>query len=662
MSRPSPKKKPGKLDSSPSSAPAKGERNLIFKVLLILLSGLFVYAPVFHGGWLWDDDQEITANAILPDPQGLAKIWIDVNAMEKTPASLGDTPFPGKAALERLLSFLPAQGADYFPLKTTVQWLLYRVFQTNQTGWHLTNIALHLVNAFLIWALFRRLGIREAWIGGLLFAIHPILVESVAWVSELKNTLSLPFLILAMLAYINFEERGSRRDLIFAVLAYLASILCKTSVVMFPFVILLYGWWRSVGNRTPADRLVPVESSNPFFAWLLAWVNAVPRRTVLASIPFFLISLILGLITIHFQHGRAIGTETIPVGGLLSRTATAGMAVFFYLYKTVLPFHLLPIYSRWEVDPPQLWQLLTWPAFAAMLCYFWTKRATWGRHVLLGVGFFFLTVFPTLGFVTMSYMRITWVADHFVYLPAIGIIGLMTVAVDKIYDAERPRKFFLGVGVFIFAVFVFESHRYAGIFFNEERMWTYTLKSNPDAWQAHSRLGKVMIETNRYDQAFFHISESVRLRPDLAETHNNYGAMLEKKGDLEGALAQLREANRIAPDIIIYKINLGSLLVRMGRHAEGRELYEELLKIEPGNPTFMCNLGVALYFLNRNDEAIVQFQNALKIKPDLKDAKENLAAALKKRDGNSTGPAPAPLAPSGTDILGGTSSIKLFGN
>lgn len=626
MSRISSKKKSGGVDKSQSgkgqvaSAP-QPERNLIFKILLILLAGLFVYAPVFHADWLWDDDQEVTASVILPDPGALPKIWAG------------------------------SEGADYFPLKTSVQWVLYRFIGTDRTGWHMANIILHLVNALLVWKLLRRLGIRQGWIGGLLFVVHPILVESVAWVSELKNTLSLPFLLLSMLAFINYEERQKPSHLALSAVFYLAAILCKTSVVMFPCVLLLYGWWKSM-------EAVPEKPWKWSFPPPLERSNAL-GRAVWGSIPFFLISLIFGLLTIYFQHERAIGTETIPVGGMISRAATAGMAIWFYLYKCILPFNLLPIYPRWEVDPPAWYQFLAWPAIIGLLLWLWSKRNSWGRHALFGLGFFLINLFPVMGFIKMSYMRITWVADHFLYLPVLGLIGLAAGLADRYYDPEKPKKWVVVIGLAVFVVFTFESHRYANVFFNEEQMWSYTLKANPDAWQAHSRLGKVMIDQGNNNKAFYHIGESVRLRPDLAETHNNYGAMLEKKGEPEKALEQLREAVRIAPTIKIYSINLGSLLVRSGKYEEGEKVYEGLLKDDPDNPTFLCNRGVARYFLGRNDEAIADFQKALSVNPDLKDAKENLAAALKKKNAPEVQPVPAQQ---GQGLINSRENIKLFGN
>jgi tetratricopeptide (TPR) repeat protein len=634
MSRVPPKKKNLKPEAPPApaaaaeAAPGSFEMRLL-KGLLIVLAGLFVYAPAFHGGWLWDDDQEITANAVLPDPAGLVKIW------------KGET------------------GADYFPLKATVQWVYFRAFGTNNTAWHLLNVVLHLANALLVWKLLSRLGIRQAWLGGLIFAIHPILVESVAWVSELKNTLSLPFLLLAMLSWINFDERGKPGDYLSTLLFYAAAILCKTSVVMFPFVLLLYSWWRSLQPHLAQGAFRPNSVLREIEETLQRIIPGKLWRALLASLPFFLISLVMGLLTIYFQHGRAIGSETIPVGGLLSRTEIAGVSVWFYLYKTILPFGLLPIYPRWQ---PGAWMLLSWPLLLALLVWLWTKRRTWGAHALLGIGFFLINLFPILGFIKMSYMRITWAADHFLYLPALGLIGLAAAGLGLIYDraSRHNQPLLAGLGAILFTGLAVMGHSYAGVFANEYEMWTHTLKSNPNAWQAHSRLGKVMLERGANDAAFYHIGESVRLRPDLAETHNNFGAMLEKKGDMEGAVKHLRMAVERAPDIHIYKINLGSLLVRLGKYGEGRAVYTELLKADPNNPTFLCNLGVAQYFLGENDDAIESFQAALKIQPNLKDAQENLQQALKKRYGSAP-PSPS-LAPPAPGILGGDSSIKLFGN
>ena len=582
---------------------------ILFQACLIILCGLFIYSPVFHGGWLWDDDQEITENKALPDPVGLIRIW------------KGET------------------GADYLPLKSTVQWLLFRVLPTgadgkiDPTGYHLVNVGLHVLAALLVWRLLWRLGLRGAWLGGLLFAIHPLMVESVAWVSELKNTLSMVLLLLSMLTYLRYDERGRTGELVLAVVLFLAARLSKASVLMFPVTILLYAWWKR---------------------------GVVGRRDLLVSAPFFLISAVLAFVTIKFQWDRAIAAEVIPVGGLVSRAATVGLSILFYLSKAVLPIGLIPIYPKWAV-PPEWWQFLPWVLIVGGLVFLWTRRKTWGRGVLFGLGFFLISVFPVIGFIKMSYMRITWTSDHLVYLPMLGLIGLAAGAIGEWYArADGRKKRVIGGGVVVMCgLLIAQSHRYAGAFANEYEMWTYTLKYNPNAWQAHSRLGKVLNDTGRYPEAFYHIEQSERLRPDLAETHNNYAAMLERKGELEEATKHFRIASQIAPDVATYQINYTTFLMRTEQYEEARTVFESLLKREPDNPTYLCNYGCALYRLEHNDEAIAEFRRALEVAPNLRDAQINLQEATRKKKEMEKDGAARPAAAPGGGLLE-ANQIKLF--
>ena len=304
-------------------SPPRGTGGWWWQAALILLVGWWAFAPAFHGGWLWDDPLEITDNPELRDLDGLRNAW-----------------------------FAP-MTSDYFPLKTTVQWVLWRCWHDQPAGYHLTSAGLHLLSALLLWHLFKKLGIRLAWFGGLLFALHPVTVESVAWIAELKNTLSLPLLLLAMCAWIDYDNQGRRSDHLRAVLFFLAAMLCKSAVVMFPAVLLLYAWWKR-GRITWKDFK--------------------------ASAAFFAISLILGLVTVWFQSHRAINWVVIPIGGFLSRLACAGLALSFYSAKAVLPARLIPIYPQWVVNPPAPVQFLPWLGLGAVGWVLWKNRTGWGRH------------------------------------------------------------------------------------------------------------------------------------------------------------------------------------------------------------------------------------------------------------------------------------------
>ncbi len=601
----------------------------IFKVLLIIMSCLFVYSPVFHGDWLWDDDSEITAHAALRHVEGLGKIWTAQSSV------------------------------DFLPLKSTFQWFFFRFAGANPVWWHLLNVSLQIVNSLLVWKLTQRLGVRQAWIAGILFAIHPLAVCSVAWISELKNTLSLPLLILSMLFYLAYDERQRPKDLIFSVLLFLAALLTKASGVMFPFVILLYTWWKRMGDPSPG-RSPAGEKSARLPA--IDWLEQMPWRGILSSAPFFLISLCVGLATIYFQHSRAIGPEVIPLGGLLPRIALSGEAAWFYLYKAVMPFRLLPNYPRWAIDPPSLVQLLAWPAMIGLMVFFWTRRRTWGRHAMLGVGFFLINLVPVLGFIRISYMRITWVSDHFAYISLIGIVGLAAASAGKCYEVAEPhlKPWLRGAVIAIFAIFTMESHRYAGVFLNEETMWTFTLSRNPDAWQAHSRLSAVMMKKGNFGAAFFHSGEALRLRPDLPETHNNYASALAEKGEFEEALANQQLAVELAPDSAFLKMNLANLLARAGRRDEAKKIFGQLLEMAPNEPMFLCNYGVALFFEGRADEALPYFEKAVAINPNMELAQSNLAAIKAYLNRGGAANVNAPDRSHGIQFFNSDSPIQFF--
>lgn len=627
-------------------------RDTLLHAAIIVLAVLWIYSPVYHPffppDWLWDDDQLLTANATVQSttPEALAKLWFNPD------------------------------GADYFPLSYTALWMQWPLFNMWPTGYHLTTVLLHIAGSLLLWRLFNVMKLPGAWLGAALFAVHPVCVESVAWVSELKNTLSLPLFLLSAIAYIRYDDVAPHGSLLdptpdesagdleapaptvssvgldsnyaAAIAFFLLAMFAKTSVVMMPVAILLYAWWKR---------------------------GRVTERDVIRSAPFFLISLILGIITIYYQHGRAIGQETIIVGGPDSRIATAGMSILFYLKLIFWPVHLLPIYPKWEVDPPKVWQFLPWPIIAFVAWWLWQKRATWGRHVLFALGFFLLMVLPVLGFITISYMRITWAADHFIYLPMISIVGLVAVGITTWYGrmstGERPAL--VAATAAVLGLLALGSFRYAGAWVNEDALWTHTLMYNENAWQAHNRLGAKKFSRGHVDDlppnalpnqfssglrraiesrgAFHHFTRSTALRPDLGETHNNLGTALSARAQMAGqrgdqaaakqlmdkAIEQFAEACRVTPHVPAIHVNLANALAASGRFDEAAKKYRELLDQAPDNAALWNNYGVALFKKGDKAPAIEAFRKALSIDPNLKDAKESLAVA--------TGQAEAPQQP-----------------
>jgi tetratricopeptide (TPR) repeat protein len=561
----------------PNSIPAcrakgwHGNVGVCLKVALLLLAGWFVYSPAMHGSWLWDDQAEISQNPEILDPAGYWKIWVQ------------------------------SANTDFFPLKSTVIWLQWRLWQDHTLGYHLTTVGLHLLSAFLLWRLFRKLGLRLAWFGALLFVVHPIMVGSVAWIAELKNTLSLPPLLLAASAYVDFDERRQWRYLALSACLFLAAMLCKTSVVMFPVVLLLYGWWKR-GRISWGD-----------------WK---------ASGVFFAISLGLGLVTIWFQHERAIAGTVIASGGFFSRLACAGLAIAFYFGKGIFPVGLLPLYPRWTVDPPSLLQFLPWLGLGLVLYWFWTRRAAWGRHALFGLGFFLVNLAPVLGFIPMSYLRYTWVADHFVYLPLIGLIGLATAGAGRLAASltGSTRLYAMAGGIVLLGLLAGESRRYAANFQSEETLWSYTLKRNPTAWLAHNNLGSALLNQGQLPEAIAHFDAAVQLKPDYAPAYNNLGIAYYRLGRPAESMEYFRRALGFQSNFAEAHLNLGNTLVQAGRLPEAMEQYRQAIRLTPILAEAHNNLGNALYMADQPTEAIAEFQQAIRIKPDYAEAHENLGS------------------------------------
>ena len=593
----------------------------LLRLAVLILAVLWVYSPVTHpvfpADWLWDDDQLLTANATVQSttPSALTKLWFNPD------------------------------GADYFPLSYTALWAQWAAFGPWPTGYHVVTVLLHLAAAVLLWRLLVVMRVPGAWLASMIFAIHPACVESVAWVSELKNTLSLPLFLLAAIHFVRFDELAgddatpltgpdappsALRHYALALGFFLLAMFAKTSVVMFPVVLLLHAWWKRDG---------------------------ISARTVILSAPFFLISLVLGLITVSYQWSRAIAGEVIPVGGIASRIATAGMSILWYVRIIFWPVNLLPIYPRWEVDPPQAWQFLAWPVIAAAGWLFWSNRSAawppnWGRHALFACGFFLLMVAPVLGFVTIAYMRITWAADHFIYLPMISIIALVAagVAVASRGAAHALRPAWVVGGAAALALLGVLAFRYAAVWVNEDELWTHTLAINESAWQAHNRLGARKFARGHVDDrdpkggirglgALHHFTRSTALRPDLGETHNNLGTALSAKGRVGEAIDQFAEAARVSPQIPLIRVNLANALASAGRFAEADEHYRLLLDTQPDNAALLTNYGVCRYRQGHRDEAITMFERALAIAPDLTAARESLAIA------RGESPDPAAAAP-----------------
>src|SRR5437660_967288 len=301
-------------------------RRLVAAAAIIVGAVLLVYLPALRAGFVWDDEQLITSNPLLRTFSGLIEIW-----------SGGRT-------------------ADYFPITNTAFWIEYHLFGDNPLGYHALNILLQAADAVLVWLVLRRLQTPGAWFAGLIFGIHPIHVESVAWISELKNVLAMFFVLVSIFCFLATEEKrlpGAFTEYIASLVFFLLALLSKTQAVFLPVVLLLCAWWRG---------------------WLSETAKSMSfRREVIRTFPFFLIAAVFSLVTIWFQN-RGIGDEEIVIGSLIRRLANAGMAVWWYAGKVFVPVRLMSIYPKWRFDAPQLLEWVPLIALLSLLAIFWLWR------------------------------------------------------------------------------------------------------------------------------------------------------------------------------------------------------------------------------------------------------------------------------------------------
>jgi len=548
------------------------------QVTIIVAAVLWIFWPALHGDWLWDDGLYLTNNPLLHDPNRLWKIW-----------------------------FAPGSFIEYYPLEETVQWVQWQLWQNETFGYHLTNVILHIGNALLVWRLFNKFGLRFAWLAGLIFAIHPAMVESVAWIVELKNTLSLMPFLWAMCAWIDYEEHERRRDYLLALGLFLVAMLCKISMAPFPVVILLYAWWKR--GR-------------------IGWVE------LKASLPFFVISLVLGFATLwageRWVQGFMETPEVVPMGGFFSRLALAGLSLAFYFSRCFWPLGLLPVYPKWTVDPSQPLQFLPWVLLAGVLFWLWRKRHDWGRHALLGIGFFLIQLLPFVGFIVTSFMSFTWVMDHFLYIPIIGLLGLVVAGMEQVAKklSTSVRRFAIGIVTIIMGLMAWESHGYAGIFTSQETLWTYTLQYNPEAWPGYVNLGNVLEARGQITEAVTQYEKALIIDPRYARGDYNIGCVLMKVDRVSEAIAHYEKALKINPNFPMARYNLGNALVQENRFPEAIEQFEQAEKLSPGMGLAYNNMGNALVHMNRIPEAIEQFEQAVKLGSGIAGMHDNLGNAL----------------------------------
>jgi len=540
---------------------------------LIVLLVFLAYLPALRGGFVWDDETYVTHNPTLHNLDGLQCIWFEVGAVPQ-----------------------------YYPMVHTTFWLEYHLWGLNPFGYHLVNILLHAMAAILLWQVLLRLRIRGAWLAAVLFALHPVCVESVAWITERKNVLSAVFYFAAALAYLRFaplEQNDSGRQRWgwhrVALVLFMAALLSKTVTCSLPAALLLVCWWKK--GRLRQNDIMPL-------------------------LPFFATGVALGLLTAWMEkhHVGAQGAEWSLT--FADRCLIAGRALWFYAGKLVWPAHLTFIYPRWVIEPAGWWQWLFPVATIGVVAGLWLARRRIGKGPLVAVLFFAGTLGPALGFVNVYPMRYSFVADHFQYLAGVGLITLCAAGLARI-----PRVIPATLVVLLGAL----TWQQAGIYRNPETLWRDTLAKNPDCWMAHNNLGHLLSNQGHIEEAMEHYHKAIQIDPNSYETLGNLGNTLATLGRFDEAIKNYRKFIQINPNDAAALNNLALALVAQGRFDEAIENYYKAIQINPDYPDAQYNLGIALAAKGRSDEAIENYRNAIQINPNNCEALDNLGMVLTAR-------------------------------
>jgi len=552
--------------------PALGRRGRL--LLLGLVAAVFlVYQPAWRGGLLWDDDAHITRPE-LRRLEGLRRIWCEPRATQQ-----------------------------YYPLLHSFFWLQYQFWGEATPGYHFTNIALHALTAVLAAMLLRRLAVPGAYLAAALFALHPVQVESVAWISEQKNTLSALFYLAAALMYLRFDQTRQRLPYVLAWVLFVLGLLSKTVTATLPAAMLVVFWWR---RRR------------------LCW-----RRDVLPLVPFFLLGVAAGVLTAWVER-KLIGAEGAEYNfTLLERLLIAGRVIWFYLGKLFWPAELIFIYPRWTVSQAVWWQYLFPGAAWGLLALSWAVRRR-TRAPLAGLLFFVGTLFPVLGFFNIYPFRYSLVADHFQYLASLGMIVLAAAGATLLLARGTPRVRRVGQAVCLALVLTLAilSWRQSRMYGDIETLYRATIARNPACSIAYNNLGLVLVDLGRSEEAIEHFHKAARLNPDNAEAYNNLGYAMAAKGNIRAAIEHYHDALRIKPNFFKAHNNLANALATTGNIHAAIEHYREALRLKPDDADTHSNLGNALAVAGKTGEAVEHYRKALRLQPDSFESHNNLAAVL----------------------------------
>ena len=582
--------------------------------LFLIIATFAAYQPAWNGKPIWDDAAHLT----YPEHRsfsGLVRIWTE-----------------------------PGATQQYYPAVYSVFWVEHKLWGDATLGYHLVNVLLHVTAALLFLKILRTLNVPAAGLTAAIFALHPVQVESVAWISELKNTLSAVCYFGSALAYLRFDRTREKPAYAGALAFFVLGLLSKTVIATLPAALLVVFWWQR-GK--------------------LSW-----KRDVLPLAPFFAAAITAGLFT-SWMERHLVGAQGSEFNfSIIERFLIAGRAVWFYLGKLFWPADLIFSYPRWQISQTIAWQYLFPAATVLALGALWVLRR-WARGPLAALLFFIGTLFPALGFVNVYPFKFSFVADHFQYIACCGPIVAASVGIHALFQrcAKAKRVWEPAFCAILLAVLGVLTWRRSRMYSDIETLWRTTIARNPgsgwpkatsaltssnkekltrpspglrtslqirpDNAEAENNLGAALARKGQMDEAIRRFRAAIALRPNFAEAENNLGHSLLQKGQVEDAILEFQKAVALRPDLVQYRatlahahFDLGVALRQKGQKEAATLEFQEAVNIQPDFAEAQNDLGNSLLQIGRVDEAIAHLKKALEVQPAYAQAHYNLGNAL----------------------------------
>jgi len=517
--------------------------------LLLLALAVLTYARTLGNGWLWDDDANVTECLPVQAWNGLATIWLDPHAIQQ-----------------------------YYPVLHTVFWIEHKLWGLHPMGYHAVSLLLHALNAFLFWRLLvaLRLPDRAAWIAVVLFTVHPVHVESVAWITEMKNTLSLAFALGSAIVWLRWAglaptrdgAAGGGRSLALFYLLFALALLAKSVTMTVPIALLLIAWWK----RGRWDR----------HEWSL--------------VPCLVASAAFGLLTIHLESENVgVAHIELPLSPA-QRVLLAGRALVFYASKLALPLNLNFVYPRWHLDPGTWWAWLFPLGLLGLIGALFLLRGRIGRGPVTAVLVWSAMMAPMIGFFDIFWFRYADVSDHFQYHASLALLALAGFVVASVSDALDRRWKHAGTVLLSVLVVAFGGIAADRVraFHDSSALWTDTLARNPKAWLAWNNLGRITLDSGRPDEAETMLRRAIQIDDRQHEPWNNLGICLMSRGRTDEALAAFRRAIALHPTGVSARENLGRALLLHGDWPEAVTVLSGVMALPQHSPNAELDLAEAL--------------------------------------------------------------------